>query len=82
MTDVTNMTWQTNKALRKRACMIGYRPKKGKGYPSRGWYVREYHSPIAMKQHLKGEEGWDMSYGETGPFRTEEEAMEYAMGYG
>jgi hypothetical protein len=62
-----------DKALRKRASMIVYRPKP----PRRGWYIRKYHSTFAMEQALKGKGEWD-SYGETGPFRTEEEAREFA----
>ena len=42
--------------------------------------MREYHSPVALEKHRKGEKGWDGSYGDTGVFRTEEEAREYAMG--
>ena len=68
--------WQTHKSLKKRACMIAYRPFKR----SRGWWVREYHSSYAMEQHLKGNAGWDLSYVDTGSFRTEEEAREYALG--
>jgi hypothetical protein len=67
--------WLTDKALKKAACMIAYRPFKG----SRGWWVREYHSPIAMKQHLAGKPGWEASFADTGSFGTEDEAREYAL---
>jgi hypothetical protein len=56
----------------------------------RGWWVREYHSDISMKAHLKHLETgappprhfgknyeWSRGYGETGPF-TKKAAMEYA----
>jgi hypothetical protein len=34
-----------------------------------------------MEQHLKGNAGWEYSYGDTGPFRTEKEAREFALGW-
>ena len=70
--------WQTDRALKKCASMIAYKTKRD-GYTPRGWWVREYHSPVAMANHLKGKKGLEGSYGETGPFRTEEEAREYAL---
>jgi hypothetical protein len=69
--------WRTDTVLKKRACMIAHRSFKW----SRGWWVREYHSPIAMEQHLRGTAGREYSYGDTGPFRTEEEAREFALGW-
>jgi hypothetical protein len=72
--------WQTDKALKNRCSMIAYNPT-GQGDCPRGWYVREYHSSFAMEQHLKGKKGWEASYAETGPFRTENEAREYATGF-
>jgi hypothetical protein len=73
--------WQTDRALKKRACMIGYNATKGAISPlmPRGWLVREYHSRAARKMHLKCEVG-EGSYGDAGPFRTEQEAREYALG--
>jgi hypothetical protein len=70
--------WQTDRALKKRACMIAYKPFKY----SRGWWVREYHSPVAMEQHLKGNAGWDSSFADSGSFETEEDARQYALGFG
>jgi hypothetical protein len=70
--------WRTDKALKKRACMIAHRPTKTADCPYPGWWVREYHSTVAMANHLKGKKG---SYVESGPFRTEEEARAYAMGW-
>jgi hypothetical protein len=86
--------WQTDRVLKKCACMIAHSPTKGALWPrcDRGWYVREYHSTAAMEHHLnhlKGKPtapahwkpGWqDRCHGETGPFRSEEEAREYALG--
>jgi hypothetical protein len=69
--------WRTDKALKKRACMIAYRPHKR----SRGWWVREFHSTIAMQKYLKGEWHDRPTFGETSGFRTEMEARDYALGY-
>ena len=69
--------WQTDRALKKHACMIAHKPFKW----SRGWWVREYHSDFAMEQHLKGKPGWDMSFADTGSFATEEDARQYALGW-
>src|SRR5262245_40668701 len=66
--------WHTDKALRRRAQMIGRLEGE------RGWWVRDYHSNFAIEQHLKGKEGSDASYSDTGPFRTKEQARKYAMG--
>jgi hypothetical protein len=49
----------------------------------RGWYIRFYHSTIAMDNHLKRDEqkrpyrGWEASYGHDGPFDTEAKAREW-----
>jgi len=67
------------KVLKRVACVIFYNPTRTRSFP-KGWYVREYHSPVALEKHRKGEKGWDGSYGDTGVFRTEEEARKYAMG--
>ena len=67
--------WKTDKALRKRACMIAYRPFKW----SRGWWVREYHSTIAMQKHLKGEWNDRPCFGDNGPFATEDRARRFAL---
>jgi hypothetical protein len=86
---MTDKVWQTDKALKQCACMIGYNPTKGAISPlmPRGWLVREYHSTTAMECHLKEKAapahwkpGWEHTcYGDAGPFRTEEEAREYAL---
>jgi hypothetical protein len=55
--------------------MIAHKPFKW----SRGWWVREYHSPLAMEQHLNGKAGWERSFGDTGSFGTEKEARAYAL---
>ena len=79
--------WHTDKEARKRACMFAYGAKKGAIYPgsARGWWVREYHSTVVMKMHLKGKphpagQPWEVAYSYTGPFRTEKEAKKYARG--
>jgi len=72
------LEWKTDAALKKIACMIAYNPTRKGDYP-RGWYIREYHSPIAMKNHLKGKKGWEKSYIETGPYRTEKAARELEL---
>jgi len=61
------------KVLKGRPCVVFYSSDRPAGG---GWYLREYHSSSAMEQHLKGEKGWDGSYVETGPFRTEKKAIE------
>jgi hypothetical protein len=76
MTTKTVTGWYTDKALKKHAMMVGYKPFKR----SRGWWVREYHSSHAMERHLKGEAGWEASFVDTGSFHTEEEARDYALG--
>jgi len=60
--------WKTDRELKKVACAIGYKNEKGK----RGWWVREYHSPVAMTK-------WPEDYAETGPFDSEEEARKFAL---
>ena len=70
--------WQTDRALKKRACMIAYKPFKY----SRGWWVREYHSTFAMDQHLKGKPRLEGSYCDAGSFETQEDARQYALGLG
>jgi hypothetical protein len=57
--------------------MIAYKPFKW----SRGWWVREYHSPIAMEKHLKGDAKFENSYSDTGPWADEQDARQYAMGW-
>src|SRR5262245_19975509 len=52
--------WQTDKELRKCACMIAYKTKKD-DRPGPGWFVREYHSPVALANHLKGKKEWNHS---------------------
>jgi len=64
--------------LRELGCVVFYNPTKQPDFP-RGWYVREYHSDYAMEQHLKGKKGWERSYGDTGVFRTADEAREHAL---
>jgi hypothetical protein len=76
-------TWQTDRNLKKRATMIAYLPKS-KDQP-RGWYVRDYHSPVVMKLHLEGKphptgQDWQVAYCDTGPFPSEAEARAFALG--
>jgi hypothetical protein len=75
--ETTARQWRTDKALKKRASMIAHKPFKW----SRSWWVREYHSTFAMKQHLEGKAGWEQSFGDTGSFKTEEDARQYALGW-
>ena len=77
--------WQAK--ARYRAKMVVYGATKGAIEPGvpRGWWVREYHSPVIMKVHLKGDphpagHPWSVAYGYIGPFRTEREAKKYASG--
>ena len=76
--------WKTDRALQRCASMIAYK-RGGADYPHSGWYVRNYHSTVAMALHLKGKphpsgHPWWVAYGDTGPFRTEEEARHWALG--
>ena len=76
--------WKTDRALQRCASMIAYK-RRGGDYPHSGWYVRNYHSTVAMALHLKGKphpsgHPWWVAYGDTGPFRTEEEARHWALG--
>jgi hypothetical protein len=70
--------WQTDRMLKARACMIAHNPP---GYSPRGWWVREYHSDVAMRNHLAGKKGWEASFADAGAFRTEREARDFAMGF-
>jgi hypothetical protein len=51
-----------------------------RGFAGRGWYVREYHSPVTMKMIKTGK--WHLPGGcsEDGPFATKEEAMHCGVG--
>jgi hypothetical protein len=49
-----------------------------RGFAGRGWYVREYHSVVAMKKVKAGEWGAS-SYVDDGPFATKEEAVGYVF---
>jgi hypothetical protein len=76
--------------IREAATVVFYRPTKN----ARGWYVRNYHSTYAMDAHLKHlAEGappprhwrkpkgwnWESSFGDTGPFTSKADAMEWAL---
>jgi len=54
--------------------MVFYCPDKG----SRGWWLREYHSAVAMRKHLAGKEGWGESFSDEGPYRSERAAVAVA----
>jgi hypothetical protein len=62
--------------LKKVARTVFYIPTSKENY-KRGWWVREYHSTFAMEQHLKGKKGWERSYTDAGPFRSEQEARDW-----
>jgi hypothetical protein len=79
MTIRKTSAWQTDAELEQYATMLAYKTKSAE-WPESGWYWRQYHSPFAMRQHLKGVKGWEMSFADTGPFRTQAEARKDAIG--
>lgn len=79
--DVTNDPSGTSKKAKPTLIKVGPAQEiyyyAGRGLDGRGWYIREYHSPSAMKMFKARKMGRE-TYDDIGPSATKEEAVQHA----